>query len=100
MHFRYMVAFGAFALVSAISATPQNAATPVPATKLRTETNVAPPPQQQEIQDGKERRLGLWDWLVKSPTAAPAPESPSFGDNDNTDDGPFSVNLWDPNATF
>ncbi|KAK1932466.1 hypothetical protein P3T76_012050 [Phytophthora citrophthora] len=103
MRFISVVAFSSFTLVSAISATSQiNAATPVPATKLRTETNVVPPPQQQETQD-EERRLGFWDWLIESPTAGPAtpaPATPSFGNNDNVDDGPFSGPFWDPNATF
>ncbi|OWZ05189.1 hypothetical protein PHMEG_00022768 [Phytophthora megakarya] len=65
---------------------------PVPATKLRTETSFAPPPHEQQTQDGGERRLGFLDWLIQSPTAAPdtpPPATYNFGKKDNTDDGPF-----------
>ncbi|KAG7382822.1 hypothetical protein PHYPSEUDO_004330 [Phytophthora pseudosyringae] len=105
MRVAFALAFSILALVSVISATETHtdATTPTPATKLRSEVNVAPPPQQKDALDRGERRLGFWDWLVKSPTAAPdtpPPETYNFGNNGNTDDDPLSGPFWDPNATF
>ncbi|OWY91623.1 hypothetical protein PHMEG_00039717 [Phytophthora megakarya] len=51
------------AVLSVISA--ETSTTPVPATKLRVDQDMVPPPPQQH------RRLGLWEWLTESTTAAP-----------------------------
>ncbi|OWY92757.1 hypothetical protein PHMEG_00038105 [Phytophthora megakarya] len=60
-------------LISAISASDiqSEVTTPIPASKLRAENNVPPPPHAGD------RRLGffLFDWF-KSPTAAPATPKP------------------------
>ncbi|KAG2774922.1 hypothetical protein JG687_00015014 [Phytophthora cactorum] len=78
MRLAFVASIGAVALLSVISAADIQT-TPVPATKLRADTNMAP-------QQGG-RRLGFWDWLIESPTAAPATPSPITNTYDNDDKG-------------
>ncbi|KAH7489106.1 hypothetical protein PRIC1_010626 [Phytophthora ramorum] len=104
MRFASALLCGSLALINVSSAAEMHneAATPVPPMKLRTETNAVPPPYKQGAQ-GTERQLGLFSWLFESPTAAPDTPAPeyNFGNNNNNDDGgPFSGPFWDPNATF
>ncbi|OWZ05596.1 hypothetical protein PHMEG_00022289 [Phytophthora megakarya] len=97
MRLTFALTFSTLVLISVISASEvQNeSTTPIPPSKLRADTNVPPPPHTGE------RRLGIFDWLYKSPTAAPEtppPATPSFGDNGNNDNGPFTGMFWDVNG--
>ncbi|ETI35866.1 hypothetical protein F441_17723 [Phytophthora nicotianae CJ01A1] len=101
MHLTTILALATLVLASVISAAEvkNDAATPAPVSKLRSEINVVPPPHK--LQAG-ERQLGILDWLFESPTAAPDTPAPAFnfGNKNYDDGGPFSGPFWDPNATF
>ncbi|KAE9050943.1 hypothetical protein PR003_g1978 [Phytophthora rubi] len=87
-----VLAVDTLVFLSVISATEdqRDTTTPIPLSKLRTETNVAPPPGHQAAHG--ERQLGIFDWLVKSETVAPDAPAPApardfgFGNNNDCDD--------------
>ncbi|OWZ10462.1 hypothetical protein PHMEG_00016684 [Phytophthora megakarya] len=72
MRLTSVLVFSTLVLVSAISASEiqSEVTTPIPASKLRADTNVPPPPHAGE------RRLGFFDWLFVSPTAGPSTPKP------------------------
>ncbi|EGZ17593.1 hypothetical protein PHYSODRAFT_423987, partial [Phytophthora sojae] len=68
-----IVTLASFSVIST-AAIQNEPTTPVPATKLRTITDVPTPPQTPGLADGK-RRLGIFDFLFPKSTPAP-PRTP------------------------